>query len=85
MPPCPALPPQCPTLREKLREMRRRQRDEGELVADLEMQGAKRKKGDDLQNYKFWLATASEPHGILAVEENSPYVRLLHSVVRLED
>ena len=79
-----ALPPRCPTLAEALRKMRRRQRDERELEADLEMQGTKKKRGKDLQNYKFWLATAIEPHPMMIVEEGSPYVRCLHSVLRLE-
>ena len=48
-----ALPPRGPTLAEALRKMRCRQRDERELEADLEMQGTKKKRGEDLQNYKF--------------------------------
>ena len=48
------------------------------------MQGTKKKRGEDLQNYEFWLATAIESHPMLTVEEGSPHARCLHSVLRSE-
>ena len=71
-------------LAKALAKMQCHQQSKRELEDNLEMQGTKRKMGEDMHNHKFWTATVSQPHVMLTINEALPYLHCLHLVMRFD-